>query len=221
MASEWVTWQLIDSAFPSGGFAHSGGLESALQWGMIRDHEALVAYFKTNLTQLGHSSVPFVTASHREPARITELDVLCDAFLSNHVANRASRLQGQGFLMATEAAFDLEICTSLRACVRRNRFAGHLPPVFGAVAAALDIPLPLVVRQFLYLGLRDLTSSAVRLNVLGPLQGQSTQFKMKPFLEQLAQQSVALDIENVAQTAPVSDLLQQTHDRLYSRLFQS
>lgn len=29
MPSDWIAWQLCDSAFPAGAFAHSGGLEAA------------------------------------------------------------------------------------------------------------------------------------------------------------------------------------------------
>jgi urease accessory protein len=34
---DWLLWQLADSAFPTGGFAHSGGLEAAWQHGEIRN----------------------------------------------------------------------------------------------------------------------------------------------------------------------------------------
>ena len=34
---DWITWQLADSAFPAGGYAHSAGVESAMQAGVIHD----------------------------------------------------------------------------------------------------------------------------------------------------------------------------------------
>ena len=33
--NQWLLWQLADSAFPTGGFAHSGGLEAAWQNGEV------------------------------------------------------------------------------------------------------------------------------------------------------------------------------------------
>ena len=38
---EWVLWQLLDSAYPTGGFAHSGGLEAAWQHGEVGTRQAL------------------------------------------------------------------------------------------------------------------------------------------------------------------------------------
>ena len=35
--SDWLTWQVVDSAFPTGAFAHSFGLESAWQQGEVED----------------------------------------------------------------------------------------------------------------------------------------------------------------------------------------
>lgn len=38
MDRNWLIWQLADSAFPTGGFAHSAGFEAALQWGEDPPH---------------------------------------------------------------------------------------------------------------------------------------------------------------------------------------
>ena len=220
MTADWVIWQLADSAFPSGGFAHSGGLEAMWRWGELADAAGLVDYVKTNLAQVAQSSLPFVVAA-RNRERLEELDALCDDFLTNHVANRASRSLGQAFLVAAEAAFGRRIFTAWRAAVANGRLAGHWAPLFGGVTSELDIDVGQSVRLFLHIQLRGLISSAVRLNIVGPLQGQTIQTRLGPFAEQLALRCSQIPVEDVAQTAPFVEVLQQTHDRLYSRLFQS
>src|SRR5215211_1603084 len=93
-----LTWQLVDSAFPSGGFAHSWGLEAAYQAGAVTTDAALARFLEDSLWQAGHTALPFVGAAYDSPARTAELDDLCDAYLVNAVANRASRAQGKALL---------------------------------------------------------------------------------------------------------------------------
>src|SRR5881628_3376496 len=42
--SDWLVWQVVDSAFPTGTFAHSWGLEAAWQQGEIETPAALEAF---------------------------------------------------------------------------------------------------------------------------------------------------------------------------------
>lgn len=71
MASEWATWQLLDSLLPTGGFAHSYGLEAALQAGLLgppgRDREGrhgLQRFIIGALENAGTFFLPFVAATH-------------------------------------------------------------------------------------------------------------------------------------------------------------
>lgn len=112
--NDFFIWQLVDSAFPTGGFAHSSGLEAAWQHGEVRNREELLSFVEAGLNQLGRAALPFVTTAWNEPDRLVELDELCDAFTSNHVANRASRLQGKAFASAVERVFGKSPITSSR-----------------------------------------------------------------------------------------------------------
>src|SRR6516165_7139902 len=89
--SDWLIWQLVDSAFPAGGFAHSFGLEAAWQQGEV-DAASLPAFVRDAIAQAGHSGLPFVLAAFDDPRRVALVDERCDAFLRNPVANRASRV---------------------------------------------------------------------------------------------------------------------------------
>src|SRR6478672_7199173 len=90
-------WQLADSAFPTGSFAHSWGLEAAWQSGEVADLAALRRFVLDTLEQAGRGVLPLVNVAHRQPERLSELDAIADLFLTNPVANRASRAQGRAF----------------------------------------------------------------------------------------------------------------------------
>ena len=227
--SQFTLWQLADSAFPTGGFAHSGGLEAAWQHGEVRNRGDLRDWLSTSLHQISRAALPFVNAAHTEPERLDEFDQLCDAFTSNHVANRASRSQGRALLSAVERIFperrsptrlDGE-ATQQRAGSETGAPFAHLTPVFGAVMRSLDVPHATVARLFVFTHLRSVIASAVRLNIVGPMEGQSIQFQLSAQAESVALHGATLTLDDLAQTAPLLDLWQGAQDRLYSRLFQS
>jgi urease accessory protein len=75
--------------------------------------------------------------------------------------------------------------------------------------------------MLLYGTARGVLSAAVRLGIAGSYEAQRLQHGCGPWLDRVADRCADLSLDDVAQTAPVIDLLQSAHDRLYSRLFQS
>ena len=215
----WLLWQLADSAFPTGGFAHSAGLEAAWQHGEVRNRAELLSFVEASLRQLGRAALPFVSAAHEEPPRLDELDGLCDAFTPNHVANRASRAQGRAFLSAVERIFKSQMAN--RKWENAPPAFAHLAPVFGASLRWLEVPRETTLRLFVFNHLRGLIAAAVRLNIIGPMEAQSLQHQLASPAEEMLRQSAHLTPDDLAQTAPLLDLWQGAQDRLYSRLFQS
>lgn len=221
MDPNWLIWQLADSAFPTGGFAHSAGLEVALQWGEIRSPADLIAFTRSALMQIARSTIPIVCTACADPSQYESLDRLSQALLTNHVANRASRAQGQAMLTAAERIFPLPAMAALRQSVRTDRLPGHFAPVFGRITGILETHRDLVAQLFLFISLRGIISAAVRLGAVGPMEAQKIQHELGPEAITIAARCSALTLDDIAQTAPLIDLLQGTHDRLYSRLFQS
>src|SRR5258708_4117958 len=175
---DWLLWQLADSAFPTGGFAHSNGLEAAWRHGAVRDGMGLDSFVEASLRQFGHGSIPFVTAAHRDESRLIELDFLCESFTPNHVANRASRSQGRSLLASAQRIFGPIALKGLDRARAEELPCCHLAPVFGVIARSLDIGLSTACRLFLFLHLRGLIASAVRLGIVGSLEAQSLQHSL-------------------------------------------
>ena len=211
--------QLSDSAFPSGAFAHSGGLEAAWQCGEVASVAALRRFAREALWQAGHGMLPLASAAHADPARLPELDARCHAFLTNVVASRASIVQGRALLATCARVWPDERMRALETAAKSLR--AHHAPLAGAVLATLGVPLPGAQQLLLYLVMRGVLSSAVRLGILGPYAAQRLQVECAADVAAVLARCSPLRDTDLAQTAPVLDLLQAGHDRLYSRLFQS
>ncbi len=220
MGSPWRVLQLADSGFPTGGFAHSGGLEAAVQQGEVRGATELRRFVRELLWQAGHGGLPLLSAAWREPSALPALDARAETFLTNHVANRASRTQGRALLDTCARIFPGPV-GPLREAARAAGVRYHHAPVFGAVLRALEVELPESQQLFLSLTLRGALSAAVRLGIVGTHESHQLQHQATPLLDAVLERCAGLGVEELAQPSPLLDLLGSTHDRLYSRLFLS
>jgi urease accessory protein len=208
----WLIWQLVDSAFPAGGFAHSFGLEAAYQQGEV-DAASLSAFVRDAIAQAGHGALPFVLAAFDDPRSIGVFDERCDAFLRNPVANRASRVQGRAWLGAVRRAIPgVDV---------RDGPHRHFAPAFGASIGLLGIARIDAARMFLFGVARGTLSAAVRLGITGTNDAQRILSERGEDLDRTIRRCGDVAIDDAAQTSPLIDLWQASHDRLYSRLFIS
>jgi len=216
----WLLLQLVDGAFPSGGFAHSHGLEATLH---LRGVEQVESFLDEALWQAGRTSLPFVREACKawEGTRrsLESLDQLFDASCTSHVANRASRAQGRAFASSCARIWDEPKVQRIGA--HGVRGPAHHAPVFGAVFGALGLAADDAQRGYLHGTARGVLSSAVRLGLVGPLEAQQVLAEKSAVLAKVLAECKHLDPADNAVAAPLVELFGALHDRLDGRLFQS
>jgi len=227
----WLLWQLLDSAFPTGAFAHSGGVETAAQAALLRpgDEAALEAFLLGQNASAASLALPFLTAAHAagaasppRPAAAVSLSALLAAHhAAAPAARRASEAAGAALLRAAGAAF--HTAAPALAALRVAMPPGapmHGPVAFGYVCGAVGVPAAESRRGFLFSQLRDACSAACRLGLVGPMAAAALQARLAPACEASLERA-PLSPDDAASAAPLADAVHLGHDALFSRLFQS
>ncbi|KAE9045117.1 hypothetical protein PR003_g2622 [Phytophthora rubi] len=234
-AGDWALWQMVDSLYPTGGFAHSLGLEAATQEGLVAA-SSLRDFLSASLHQSANMALPLVFSAHQigadsDPAALVEaalqLNSRATALYSNHVARKASLAQGAALLRLALSTYApshgrLQTLLSLRKEAKARRQPGvHHAVLFGLVCALLGLQAEPTQRMYLFVTTRDVLSAATRLNLVGPMEAAKLQFEATPLLEKVFQEKKNRPVEMSYSSAPVLDLVQAMHDQLYTRIFNS
>lgn len=213
-------YQLHSHRFPTGGFSHSSGLEAALKVNLIHDSESLKEFMLCCLENAGSFLMPFVKESHQQymdVPSLVELDQLCEACTSNHVAKRASTRQGRSLLDTSTKVFNKPSLEALDNKLPHR----HLPVVFGTVCASLNVSLHSACVAFLYMTVRTVLASAVRLDKVGPIEAQKIQTDIQTEIPVVLERYKQVLSEDARLIYPHIDIIQNVHDTMFTKLFYS
>ncbi|RVW92883.1 Urease accessory protein F [Vitis vinifera] len=210
---QWSQWQLLDSILPTGGFAHSCGLEAAFQAHMISGPEDLQTYVLHVLENTGSLLLPFVYSANMSPNLETwhKLDRMLDATLTNEVGRKASIAQGSALMRVAATVFsEVPSLKMMRSnSLGSGTVAFHHAPIFGLVCGLLGLDVGISQRAYMFITMRDVISAATRLNLIGPLGAAKLQHDIAIAAEEMSKKWMNRKFEEACQTAPLLDTLEE------------
>ncbi|KAK9070728.1 hypothetical protein SSX86_011130 [Deinandra increscens subsp. villosa] len=222
---QWSKWQLLDSILPTGGFAHSFGLEAAMQARIVCHPEDLQKYIIHTLENTGSLLLPFVYSASISPDFQTwqQLDMILDATLTNEVSRKASVSQGSALMRVSSSVFsEIPSLKMMRnASLSNGGICFHHAPVFGLVCGLVGLDSETCQRAYMFITMRDIISAATRLNLVGPLAAAVLQHQVSFVAEELLKKWKNRGADEACQTGPLLDTVQGCHSYLFSRLFCS
>jgi len=217
--------QIVDSAFPLGGFAFSRGLESTVKLGLIGDQSDFQKYLHNHLTQVTCGEIPFINSAFRTIGEghehLMPIFNACNAFLTIPAVKRASVVQGRSLLSAMRAVYPDLAFAELADWLARHNLSPHLPPTFGACAGLMGLPHRESLSGYCYMSLRDQITAAVRLGLVGPHEAQWALRNALARLDDAVDSAFRLEYHQAFRSCFALEIAQAHHSRLYSRLFQS
>lgn len=214
-----IALQHGDSAFPSGGFAFSWGLETLKADGMVRDAAGVAAFARSQLShRWATSDRVFLRRAAQTPdnlERLVTLDREVEALNLPAEMRDGSRRAGRSLLRA-HAKLETPGVAAYQAAVKRGDAYGHLPIAQAVAWSGAGLALADIETVAAFALASGITQAAIRLAILGPLEAQSLLANVRQDITALLDQPVP-DQPNAF--TPAAEIAVMRHETGDARLF--
>lgn len=220
---------LADSRFPAGAHAHSGGLESAVAAGRVRDTPSLHEFLTGRLNSAALVAASFAAAACQcdDAAILETIDHEYDVRVLSSALRMSSRRLGKQLLRTARATWPVPRLSLLASLAADGP---HHPVTLGVVCAAAGLPAEDAALCAVQGMLTVPAAAAIRLLGLNPEEVSGLLAKLAPAADRTA--AKALTLARMAQLrndfsmlpalgSPLLDLAAEDHASWEVRLFAS
>jgi urease accessory protein len=224
--------QLGDSAFPSGRYTLSYGLEAFAQDGQLhgpRRRSALLTLL-SDCIRLGvaPSDGVALACAHRAAAGTDgdidlDLAIRADERLTAvklvREVREASMRTGRALMATAKAAFEVTALADYYSHVDSGNAPGNHAVALGLVSARLGVARLEAVAGELFAFSAGWAAAAVRLGVLDHRAAQRLLHRTRPVSAEAALRVIDRDVEDISSCSPLPDVMSMRHEQAGLRLF--
>lgn len=207
----------LSPAFPVGSFAYSGGMERAVEDGLVRDVASLRDWVSTLIARgTVWNDVVLLAAAHRVHDDTEALGSVCElgeALAGSRERHQETLLLGEAFLTSARAWPDPVFDRLPRGVV--------YPVAVGVVAGAHAVPLERVIAAFVHAYLSQAVSAGIRLGVTGQKDGVAILAGLEVDIAALAKRGAVASLDDLGSASIQADIMSLRHETQQTRLFRS
>lgn len=219
-------FRYLDTFFPSGGFAFSSGLETAVQDGNVRTAEDLNQYvidsFRWGLGTCEAVALAqaYQASCKRDLSGVTLADCAIESMKLCRETRAASRQMGRSLLRhAVPPQGGQGILEKFCTAVYSGGSPGHLAVTFGVVFQEIGWDQQQTIAGFLYQAGVGFVSASYKLLPIGQREGQRLLETWVPLIEELSR---TVDARTPLMSwTPIQEIYAMRHSQLTSRMFRS
>jgi urease accessory protein len=204
--------QINDTLFPTGGFAYSDGLETAVTNRLVCESATFERWLRQyiELVFVPCEGLAVKLAMHAGEEALQKLDEELTAIKPAASARAASTTVGRGFLKAVSTLHQIP-----------TRSIENLPVVYGVACRHFRVETEDALSAFAYNRLAATTSAALRVMSIGQQQAHGALTQVLKDVPAAVNQIMNNSDTHITSFAPMLDIQQMNHRYLYSRLFRS
>lgn len=218
--------QWMDSAFPTGAFAHSGGLETYTQAEIVQTPDDLLQLICAKLEIAAHTDFIIIHCAmtaytSNDMVALSNLDELCSASKIASETRHASEKIGRRMLENVLNVRPDERLSTYRAGITGNNGRGHHAVVHGLVCASMGLESQAALLAFAYALVANQTSASLKLISIGQTQAQAVLGAAHGAMQSAVDTALNRTLDDFGSFSPGLDIRTMQHEHLFRRLFIS
>jgi urease accessory protein len=218
--------QFGDSMFPIGGFAFSGGLESAIQKRVVTDADTLYQYARTAVEQAASGDGIAVVWAHRaaaagDVAELVRIDERVYARKLSGETRTMSVRMGKKFAEMGAEVTGAPLLVAWRERIEAADTPGCYPVALAVNFAVQGLPArdAFVVHQYGVAAM--ILSAALRLMKISHVDTQRMLYRLNAGADAAYEIAAAACLSDTAGFAPLTEILAAAHVKAHVRLFMN